>query len=397
MTAFGSVVIGKRSTLGTSGAVGPDEIPLEWPDQGGAERNWALNRVLLDGVIAAGGPIRDADAAWGVLRGHSGFLARERAHIRAAGLRLGAGGCWSRARLWSLIDLVPIWLVRARQAAATGLSTFSIPEAAPVAAWIAAKVAHPSLSARAVAWLARGAGYHELVRLCARAVRALDAATFVPIFGPKAGAELEPMLALWPHALVVPTPATLSRVDLIRLRALPVHPLGLVAQPSWADGGWLSPSEYFFHDLDHARFKIREDLSSSGRSIPDAYRDGSTIEPRTGAHRTILPFAAAQIGGRRRRAGDARWASALLHRMAAIREPATARAAELLLFEIVHEKSLPLDRSAVGRALGDEQHLAKLWRKHATGFFRAGDRDRADTEVMRALGHARGVLAELCA
>jgi hypothetical protein len=376
------------------------EIPLDWPDQGTAERNWAINSALLERVIAAGCPIRDADVSWGVLRNHAGFLARERGQMRAAGLQLSAEGYWRKSPRRSLLELAPILLARARAAAAAGAPTFAVPEAAPVAAWIAARVADPNLRSQAVVWLTGGTGYHDLVRLCARAAVSLDASSFEPRFRSKVGDELEPMLSLWPHVLVLPTMTRLSRSDLIRLRAFPVHPLGLVAESTFADGGLLSPSEYFFHDLDHARFKVREDLLLRGLAVPDAYRDGSTIDARTGRHRAILPDAArlvtalshADVSTSQTRARG------LLSRVRTSREVVTAQAAELLLFEMVHEKSLPLDTSVIARASRNDAHLAKLWRKRADGFFgAAGPELEIDLEIMDALPAARAALAELCA
>src|SRR5262249_49682561 len=106
--------IGKRETLLRPAALGRSEAPLDWPDQGTAERNWALNNILLDRVIAAGGPIRDADACWGLLKSHTGFLARERLQMRAAGLKLGRDGTWSRTqrRRDAMLDLAPVLMAR---------------------------------------------------------------------------------------------------------------------------------------------------------------------------------------------------------------------------------------------------------------------------------------------
>lgn len=393
---FGTIVVGKRETLCRAGVVGRGEIHLDWPDQGTAERNWALNSALLDRMVAAGCPIRDADVSSGILRNHRGFLARERTRMRAAGLKVGADGHWRKCPRRSLLELAPVLLARARAAAATRCTTFAVPEAAPVAAWIVARVADPDLRSQAVAWLTGGTGYHDLIRLCARAALSLDASTFEPLFRSKAGAELEPLLSLWPHVLVLPTASRLSQSDLIRLRAFPVHPLGLVAEPTWADGGLLSPSEYFFHDLDHARFKVREDLLLKGLAVPDAYRDGSTIDARTGRHRAILPVAAGLVAAASlgEVATSHTRARHMLGRVRSLRETAIARAAELLLFEMVHEKSLPLEPSTIARASKDDAHVAKLWRKHSAGFFGA---DGPAPEVMNALSSARVALAEICA
>jgi hypothetical protein len=74
--------------------------------------------------------------------------------------------------------------------------------------------------------------------------------------------------------------------------AFPIHPLGVIDNPKYADGQICSPLQYFCHDIDHARFKIREDLKAvCGVSIPDAYINGQTFDCATGKHRTILPTA----------------------------------------------------------------------------------------------------------
>ena len=43
------------------------------------------------------------------------------------------------------------------------------------------------------------------------------------VYVPKACDELEPLLALWPHVLALPTIKNLSRRELIRIRAFPAH------------------------------------------------------------------------------------------------------------------------------------------------------------------------------
>jgi hypothetical protein len=281
---------------------------------------------------------------------------------------------------------------RAREAARRGEATFAVPEGAPAAAFIEAEV--PSLRDEAEAWEPAGARYHDLVRLATRAVTALDArcGAFRPDYGPKASGELEPLLTLWPYVLALPTASRLSARDLVELRGFPVHPLGLVAEKTWADGEAVAPSEFFFHDLDHARFKVREDLLAQGLEIPDAYVEGSTLDPATGRHRVILPFA-------RGRLGFAPWDRALRHRAVArrlfeqidgIADEAVAQAADLLLFEIVHEKSFPLEPVVLARELSTGAHLDKLRRKQTSGFFRPGDVPPA---VIAALPAARAALA----
>jgi len=224
-----------------------------------------------------------------------------------------------------------------------------------------------------VAWFRDAERYRRLVRLVAEHVLARppwgDA-----VYVPKAGHELEPLLGLWPHVLVVPTSAALSIDDMIVGRAWPVHPLGVVERPTWADGRMLSPAELFFHDVDHARFKVREDLLARGIAIPDAYAAGSTFDAERGEHRGIMPAAqphASMVEWQRASERAARvrgWLDAIASE--ARRELATA--ARWLLFELVHEKSLPIDGDVLTRALATPVHVEKLREKHAAGFY-AGD------------------------
>jgi hypothetical protein len=283
---------------------------------------------------------------------------------------------------------------RAEQAAASGQETFAVPEAALVVERVAAMAPPGPLRTEAETWLATGQGYHALVRLAARAVAAFsgETAEAEAVYVPKAADELEPMLRLWPSVLALPTTIALTPLDLLALRAFPVHPLGLVTEATWADGRLCTPAEYFFHDLDHARFKVREDLRVEGVEIPDAYQNGSTVDARTGRHRVILPEAAG-------RAGTALWERAeprralvgrLLARAAGL-GGALAAAAELLLFEIVCEKSHPLEAAVLASELATDAHVAKIRRKHASGFY--GVRAPA-AATLAALDEARQVLGE---
>jgi hypothetical protein len=281
---------------------------------------------------------------------------------------------------------------RAEQAAAAGQETFAIPEGAAVAERVAAMAPAGPLRAEAEAWLAAGASYHGLVRLAARAVAAFGGGALADpaVYVPKAAGELEPMLRLWPSVLAVPTTITFAPLDLVALRAFPVHPLGLTGAAAWADGRLCSPAEFFFHDLDHARFKVREDLRVEGVEIPDAYRDGTTLDPSTGQHRVILPAAAGRIGATlwdrvEPRRALARWLLAT----AAGFGGARAAAAELLLFEMIYEKSHALEAAVLARELGTDAHVVKIRRKQATGFY--GVHGPAPA-TMAALHEARNAL-----
>lgn len=283
---------------------------------------------------------------------------------------------------------------RCREARTGAVDSFAIPEAADAAAWAARRTADPATLAEAEGWQRSGASYHALLRLCSRAVLSVDAsyAPFEARYSRKVEGELESMLALCPDVIALPTTASLSARDMIRLRAYPIHPLGLVDDMTWTDGALAPPSEFFFHDLDHARFKIREDLLVEGIEIPDAYRSGSTVDPGTGRHRQILPFARGLIGDRLWARVPTRVVRAerLMARVDALPDSVHRAAAELLLFEIIHEKSFPLEAAILRRELANEMHVAKLHRKADARFFPDG----ISTEVIDALSSVRFVLNE---
>jgi hypothetical protein len=216
-----------------------------------------------------------------------------------------------------------------------------------------------------------------------------------PVFGPKVRDELGPLLLLWPHVVLWPTARTLSRHSLVRCRAVPVHPLGVVAAPTWADGALRSPAEFLWHDVDHARFKVREDLLARGIEVPDAYRDGTTWDAATGRHRAFVTAARPHVGAWTWQQAGQRGAFVRAMVAAAERQPdrELATAIDWLVFELVHEKSLPLVAAVLAAALADDRHVAKLAGKAAAGFY-AGD--PPSPGVLARLDAARGWLRSWC-
>lgn len=281
-------------------------------------------------------------------------------------------------------------------AAAAGAKTFDIPELDTVAAAIASdrRIERTCDSARR--WLSEGASYHDLVRLCATYVMELEAV--VPacesVYVPKVRDELEPLLALWPHVLALPTIDDLSPRDLIRLRAFPIHPLGVTGKIVWADGRQCSPGEFFFHDLDHARFKVREDLLAMGLEVRDAYQDGTTFDPVTQRHRSILPEAFGKVGCSLWSMAERRcsFVENTFKRMDALPDRSLADAAEWLLFQILHEKSFPLDIPTLRRELETSRHVELLRSKVDNGFY---DKNTPSSEVMAQLRAAHDWLLEM--
>jgi hypothetical protein len=205
-------------------------------------------------------------------------------------------------------------------------------------------------------------------------------------FETKTRKELEHFLALAPHVVGVPFPGDAPGPLLVSLRAVPMHILGVTTEPAWADGRWCSPAEYFFHDLDHARFKIREDLLALGYDCPDAYPEDHGILRHVHAligeaGPRLWPLAPARLAMARR----------LLDALASLqsRDRSFGDAAELLLLEIVHEKSFPMDSAVLLRELRNDAHVEKLRRKCAAGFYGA---DGPRPEVTARFAEARAWL-----
>jgi len=246
-----------------------------------------------------------------------------------------------------------------------------------------------------VRWLHDVANYRRVVGLLAEHLAALPS-DGDRTCAAKASAELRPLLACWPFAIVLPTTRSLSIDELILARAWPVHPLGVHSTLARADGAMRSPAEFFFHDVDHARFKIREDLLARGVAVPDPYVDGSTFDRARGEHRVVVEVARPRLDadGWRTAAARADAARGWLRAIAAESRRDVAEAARWLLFELVHEKSLPIDVDVLVRALATAVHVDKLRAKSATGFF--GGNGPAPTAVVR-LDEARSWLRDVIA
>lgn len=219
-------------------------------------------------------------------------------------------------------------------------------------------------------WFVEPDAYRRAVRAAAAHVLSLPAAG-PAVYVPKARGELEPLLAAWPWLLLVPTTARLSIDDLILARAWPVHPVGVVPAAAHADGARRSPAEFFFHDLDHARFKLREDLLARGVAIADPYRGGSTFDVERGGHRCVVEAALPHLSAAGWRTAPERAARVRgwLAAIDGLLQRDLAEAARWLLFELVHEKSLPIDVAVLGRALATDVHTAKLRAKCEAAFF----------------------------
>jgi len=221
-------------------------------------------------------------------------------------------------------------------------------------------------------WLTDGDGYRRVVRLVAAHVAERTSGS-EPHYVPKVAGELDALLAMWPFVLLLPTSRRLSCDELLRARAWPVHALGVVDAPVFGDGAVRSPAEFLAHDVDHARHKVREDLAVLGHLVPDPYVDGSTFDPVLGRHRAVMTTAVSRVtaeGWRRAAIRALRiddWCAAIDG------EPdrVLAETAHWLLFELLHEKSLPVEPSVLLPALASGAHTGKLRQKAASRFFGA--------------------------
>jgi len=250
-----------------------------------------------------------------------------------------------------------------------------------------------------VRWLRDPTSYRRVVRLVADHVSSLPE-TGERVYAAKARAELEPLLACWPFVIVLPTTKAFTIDELIAARAWPVHTLGVVAGPSRADGAVRSPAEFFFHDVDHARFKIREDLLARGFDVPDPYVGGTTFDEARGEHRGVMTAARPHVGAEGWRTAAARAAAVGSWLTAIANEPRRdlAEAARWLLFEMVHEKSLPIDRAVLGGALATDAHVVKLRSKCVSGFYAdRGPSPAAVAALDAASSWLRTVVAEVVA
>ncbi|MFN8011718.1 MAG: hypothetical protein U0P81_09955 [Holophagaceae bacterium] len=246
-------------------------------------------------------------------------------------------------------------------------------------AW-AAWMVDPALVTEGLDLLGLGTPYGPTLRYALAFVARLDALaretdpSLPVVFEPKVRGEFEALLGLFPHLVAVPTFARLDREALVRLRKLPVHPLGLFLGPRVLDGARRSPLEAFLHDLDHARYKVREDLARRGVPVTDPYqlrpgcdRADTLEDPARGRHRTVLdavdPREAARL-----EPGPEPDPEPQVEAILATWRPELRAAAGLLRFELHHEKSLPRGFATLAQEAGRPVHHARLQAKLVSGF-----------------------------
>jgi len=259
------------------------------------------------------------------------------------------------------------------------------------------------IATRAQAWSAAGRRYDEAIRLARDYVALADDASGPGAYEVRVAAEFDDVLALAPAVIMLPSFETLDMVDLLRLRATALRVIGLHDAAAFADGALCTPAEFFWHDVDHLRFMVREDLAALGVVIADAYgppdAEGrrSTLDAAAGTHRRIAAAAAAPLMMRRsayaglmRRA--ARTVDDLLAGLARCeREHGLAvAAARLTLFEICHEKSYTPVPDILRRELATDGHTAKIRLKLARRFWG----DAVDPVLADHLEAARDLLMQ---
>jgi hypothetical protein len=261
-----------------------------------------------------------------------------------------------------------------------------------------------SIATRAQAWLEAGGPYADAVRLARDYVEQIDNVQAPGEYGERVAAELDDALGLMPAVALLPSFETLGMTELLRLRVTSARVIGLRDQAAFADGAVCTPAAFFWHDLDHMRFMVREDLAVLGVDIPDAYgppdangrRD--TYDAATGRHRCILAAAVTPLVARRQAHAHlmqraARTIDTLIGRLDHLdsTRATDSAAARLTLFEICHEKSFTPVPEVLRRELAHDAHLAKMRLKLARGFWG----DEADPALAGHLEAARDLLMQM--
>lgn len=131
--------------------------------------------------------------------------------------------------------------------------------------------------------------------------------------------------------ILFPTTLELSLVDFIKTRAVPISFIGVVSRTTRVDGHYQSPLDFWYHDLNHARrlyAYIKNRLTDLGHSKDEEiFRYIHTVE--TFILDVILPNFIA-----------------ILDTMDE-EEKQVRKMASMIIFEIVHETALTLERDSI--------------------------------------------------
>jgi len=134
-----------------------------------------------------------------------------------------------------------------------------------------------------------------------------------------------------PDVVLIPTLKELSLADFIRTRAVPIEFVGVVSRTTRVDGHQQSPLDFWYHDLNHARrlyAYIRRRLRQQSIEVDPGklayYRSVDAFI--TG---TIFPKVLREVPG------------------TSPEEQALHRLATMIIFEIVHETALTLEKDEI--------------------------------------------------
>jgi len=70
---------------------------------------------------------------------------------------------------------------------------------------------------------------------------------------------MEYCISKFPNIILFPTFDNIGATDLIKTRYVPVFFIGITTEPVYADEFLLTPSEFFFHDINHSRIIYQQD------------------------------------------------------------------------------------------------------------------------------------------
>jgi len=134
-----------------------------------------------------------------------------------------------------------------------------------------------------------------------------------------------------PDIVLIPTTKELSLADFIRTRAVPIEFVGVVSRTTRVDGHQQSPLDFWYHDLNHARrlyAYIRRRLKQQGIETDVA---------KAAYYRTVDAFITGTIFPKIIRVTPG----------ASEEERALHSLATMIIFEIVHETALTLEKDEI--------------------------------------------------
>ena len=110
--------------------------------------------------------------------------------------------------------------------------------------------------------------YDDVIRFCSKFTDVVDTIlrkhpgeiTYTEFFHRKRYFYyMEYCISKFPNIILFPTFNNIGSTDLIKTRCVPVFFTGIITEPVYADEFILSPSEFFFHDINHSRIIYQQD------------------------------------------------------------------------------------------------------------------------------------------